>query len=79
MIALPFRIRKKAILNNRLSHCLLQVIYACCQASESFCTYICETETHLESLLALLMGKVCTIQYDTSVLFNGGVNVVFYV
>ncbi|PVD31308.1 hypothetical protein C0Q70_06720 [Pomacea canaliculata] len=37
---------------------VLKVIYACCQASESFCTYICETETHLESLLALLMGKV---------------------
>jgi len=38
--------------------CLLQVIYACCQVSTTFCSYISNQQQHMESLLGVLMGKV---------------------
>nr|KAG5700609.1 hypothetical protein BaRGS_015405 [Batillaria attramentaria] len=37
---------------------ILKVVYACCQASPTFCRYICEDDKHLDCLLAILFGKV---------------------
>lgn len=37
---------------------LFQVIYACCQVSTTFCSYISNQQQHMESLLGVLMGKV---------------------
>lgn len=38
--------------------CMLKVIYACCQVSTTFCSYISNTQQHMESLLGVLMGKI---------------------
>ncbi|XP_053375553.1 serine/threonine-protein kinase 36-like isoform X2 [Mercenaria mercenaria] len=37
---------------------MLKVIYACCQVSTTFCSYISNQQQHMESLLGVLMGKV---------------------
>ncbi|XP_052801977.1 serine/threonine-protein kinase 36-like isoform X1 [Mya arenaria] len=37
---------------------MLKVVYACCQVSTTFCSYISNQQQHMESLLGVLMGKV---------------------
>ncbi|XP_076434866.1 serine/threonine-protein kinase 36-like isoform X2 [Babylonia areolata] len=36
---------------------VLKILYACCQASQAFCSYLCDNG-HLDSLLDVLIGKV---------------------
>ena len=37
---------------------MFQVLYACCQVSTTFCSYISNQPQHMESLLGILMGKI---------------------
>ncbi|KAL8605032.1 hypothetical protein ACOMHN_018834 [Nucella lapillus] len=53
---------------------LLKVIYACCQASPAFCSYICDNN-HLDSLLDVLMGKVQVTDMEV----NAVVETVLYI
>lgn len=51
----------------------LQVVYACCQVSQTFCGYISNSTKHMESLLGILMGKVktCPLDFDVIKICNG--------
>ncbi|XP_041347923.1 serine/threonine-protein kinase 36-like isoform X2 [Gigantopelta aegis] len=37
---------------------VLRVTYSCCQVSSSFCSFLSDNLSHLESLIGILMGKV---------------------